>query len=154
MSRARFARAVVALAALSALTACGGADVSGSQPPAAQPPAATPTQSQPPAQAATQAPVQTAAPAPSSPAAKVWLQPPDITDADIPPLPAVPFAYARPVEIVRAVYVFAAKHPEVLSHVPCFCGCESRGHRHNDDCFVTARDARGRPTVWEPHGVG
>ncbi len=66
----------------------------------------------------------------------------------------VPFAAARPMEIVRAVYVFAAKHPEVLSKVPCFCGCESRGHRHNDDCFVTARDAQGRPTVWEPHGVG
>jgi hypothetical protein len=57
-------------------------------------------------------------------------------------------------EIVRAVYTFAADHPEVLSKVPCFCGCESRGHRHNDDCFVTARDASGRVTAWEPHGVG
>ena len=41
----------------------------------------------------------------------------------------------------------AAKHPEVLSKVPCFCGCENRGHRHNDDCFVAARDARGRDGV-------
>jgi hypothetical protein len=82
------------------------------------------------------------------------VKPPAITDADIPPLPVVPFAPARPMDVVRAVYVFAAKHPEVLSHVPCFCGCESRGHRHNDDCFVSARDAQGRPTVWEPHGVG
>ena len=48
-------------------------------------------------------------------------------------------------EIVRAVYVFAAKHPEVLSYVPCFCGCETRGHKHNDDCFVAARDAQGKP---------
>jgi hypothetical protein len=80
--------------------------------------------------------------------------PPAITDADIPPLPVTPFMAARPMEIVRAVYVFAAKHPEVLSKMPCFCGCETRGHRHNDDCFVAARDARGRPTAWEPHGVG
>jgi hypothetical protein len=80
--------------------------------------------------------------------------PPAITDADIPPMPETPFAAARPPEIVRAVYTFAAKHPEVLSKVPCFCGCERRGHRHNDDCFVAARDAQGRPTVWEPHGVG
>jgi hypothetical protein len=57
-------------------------------------------------------------------------------------------------EIVRTVYTFAAKHPEVLSKVPCFCGCENRGHRHNDDCFVASRDARGVPTAWEPHGVG
>jgi hypothetical protein len=77
---------------------------------------------------------------------------PQLSDADIPPLPQVP--PARPMEIVRSVYVFAARHPEVLSHVPCFCGCENRGHKHNDDCFVSARDAKGRPTKWEPHGVG
>jgi hypothetical protein len=80
--------------------------------------------------------------------------PPAITDADIPPLPLTPFPAARPMEVVRAVYTFAAKHPEVLSKMPCFCGCENRGHRHNDDCFVAARDARGRPVAWEPHGVG
>jgi hypothetical protein len=79
---------------------------------------------------------------------------PDLVDADLPPLPVTPYPAARPMDVVRAVYVFAAKHPEVLSHVPCFCGCESRGHRHNDDCFVSARDAKGRPTKWEPHGVG
>src|SRR5947208_9392706 len=76
--------------------------------------------------------------------------PPPITDADIPPLPVTPFMAARPMEIVRAVYIFAAKHPEVLSKMPCFCGCQNRGHKHNDDCFVAARDARGRPTAWEP----
>jgi hypothetical protein len=79
---------------------------------------------------------------------------PSIADADLPPLPVTPFPAARPMEIVRAVYIFAAKHPEVLSKVPCFCGCENQGHRHNDDCFVAARDARGRPTAWEPHGLG
>ena len=78
----------------------------------------------------------------------------NLTDADIPALPVTPFSPARPMEVVRAVYAFAARHPEVLSHVPCFCGCESRGHRHNDDCFVAARDGHGRPTAWEPHGVG
>lgn len=80
--------------------------------------------------------------------------PPAITDADIPPLPATPFMTARPMEVVRAVYLFAAKHPEVLSKMPCFCGCQNRGHKHNDDCFVAARDGRGRPTAWEPHGAG
>jgi len=56
--------------------------------------------------------------------------------------------------IVEAVFRFAAEHPEVLSKMPCFCGCESRNHRHNDDCFVSARDERGRVTAWEPHGIG
>ena len=79
---------------------------------------------------------------------------PGLTDDDIPPLPALPFPAAAPMDVVRAVFTFAAKHPEVLNQVPCFCGCETRGHRHNDDCFVKARDARGRPTEWELHGAG
>jgi hypothetical protein len=76
------------------------------------------------------------------------------TPADLPPLPAVPFAYARPTPIVQAVFAFAAQHPEVLSKIPCFCGCQDRGHRNNDDCFVARRDASGRVTAWEPHGLG
>jgi hypothetical protein len=55
--------------------------------------------------------------------------------------------------IVEAAYRFAALHPEVLTKMPCFCGCEHRSHRHNDDCFVSARDERGRVTAWEPHGI-
>ena len=27
---------------------------------------------------------------------------------------------------------FAAEHPEILSYVPCFCGCERAGHRGNE----------------------
>ena len=70
------------------------------------------------------------------------------------PLPLVSFAPARPMPVVEAVFHFAADHPEVLSRIPCFCGCENRGHKHNDDCFVAARDERGRVTAWEPHGIG
>jgi hypothetical protein len=114
----------------------------------ATPPPASNTPSAPPASAA-------APPTPVADASRNDVDtPPAITDADIPPLPVTPFTAARPMEIVRAVYVFAAKHPEVLSKMPCFCGCQNRGHKHNDDCFVTSRDARGRPTAWEPHGVG
>ena len=103
-----------------------------------------------------------AAPQPASPQAATVANassndvdtPPAITDADIRPLPSTPFMAARPMEIVQAVYVFAAKHPEVLSKMPCFYGCQNRGHKHNDDGFVASRDARGRPTAWEPHGAG
>jgi hypothetical protein len=94
-----------------------------------------PPQQQPPAAAQ-------AAPAPAPPS------------SDLPPLPHVAFPAARPMPIVESVFRFAAEHPEVLSKMPCFCGCESRNHRHNDDCFVSARDERGRVTAWEPHGIG
>jgi hypothetical protein len=72
-------------------------------------------------------------------------------------LPPLPFEYgppARPAEVVRAVYQFAAEHPEVLGYVPCYCGCEREGgHRGNDDCFVAERNTGGDVTRWDPHGV-
>jgi hypothetical protein len=55
--------------------------------------------------------------------------------------------------MVQAAYEFAARHPEVLQYVPCFCGCERGGHAGNHDCFVRSRDASGKVT-WDSHGYG
>jgi len=74
----------------------------------------------------------------------------------LPPLPRVGYAPARPMEVVQQVFEFAARHPEVLAYVPCYCGCEnpSLGHQGNHDCFVKSRAANGMVTQWEPHGIG
>jgi hypothetical protein len=72
----------------------------------------------------------------------------------LPALPPVPFTPSRPMAIVQQVYEFAAHHPEVLRHVPCYCGCERIGHNGNHDCFVKTRMANGTVTEWEPHGIG
>ena len=72
---------------------------------------------------------------------------------NLPPLPFQAYAPPRPMETVNAVYRFAAEHPEILSYVPCFCGCERGGHKGNDDCFVKTRNAQGDVTEWEPHGL-
>lgn len=71
-----------------------------------------------------------------------------------PPLPAMGFAPVRPMDVVRATYDFAAQHPEILSYVPCYCGCGADGHKHNESCFVAKRDARGNVTEWDTHGFG
>jgi hypothetical protein len=71
-----------------------------------------------------------------------------------PPIPNPGFAPGRPVDVTRAVYEFAGQHPEVLKYVPCYCGCESSGHPHNESCFVKARDAKGNVTAWDTHGYG
>ncbi len=73
--------------------------------------------------------------------------------AQLPPLPVQAYAPPRPPEVVRAAYVFAAEHPEILSYVPCFCGCERGGHKGNDDCFVARRAENGDVVEWEPHGL-
>jgi hypothetical protein len=72
----------------------------------------------------------------------------------MPPVPNLGFPPGRPVDQARAVYEFAAQHPEVLKYVPCYCGCESTGHPHNESCFVRRRDARGNVLEWDTHGYG
>lgn len=71
-----------------------------------------------------------------------------------PPLPNVGFAPVRPMDIVRATYDFAAQHPEILSYVPCYCGCGSQGHKHNESCFIARRDPKGNVLEWDTHGFG
>jgi hypothetical protein len=73
--------------------------------------------------------------------------------ANLPPIPFQGYAPPRPAEVITAAYEFAAEHPEILSYVPCYCGCENAGHKGNHDCFVKARDANGDVTEWDEHGV-
>jgi hypothetical protein len=73
--------------------------------------------------------------------------------AKLPPLQFPAYPMQRPAETVTAAYRFAAEHPEVLSYVPCFCGCERSGHRGNEDCFVKTRDVNGDVVEWEDHGM-
>jgi hypothetical protein len=89
-------------------------------------------------------------------AAKATPFPPKAAVGPLPPLPRVGYAPARPMEVVQQVFEFAARHPEVLSYVPCYCGCENPqlGHQGNHDCFVKSRAANGMVTAWEPHGIG
>ena len=73
--------------------------------------------------------------------------------ASLPPIPFRGYAPPRPPAVVTAAFEFAAEHPEILSYVPCFCGCQQMGHRGNHDCFVRSRDANGDVVEWEEHGV-
>lgn len=60
-----------------------------------------------------------------------------------------------PPEVVEA-YVFAAKHPEVLEYMPCYCGCEHPrvAHENNYDCFIDGIDhSRDVPRV-QPDAMG
>jgi hypothetical protein len=72
---------------------------------------------------------------------------------DYPPLNLPAYPLARSPEVITATYRFAAEHPEVLSYIPCFCGCERSGHRDNEDCFVQKRGANGDVTEWTEHGM-
>ena len=73
--------------------------------------------------------------------------------ANLPPLDLPKFQLSRSKDDVRAIYRFAAEHPEVLHYIPCFCGCQRLGHKSNEDCFVTSRAKNGDVTAWNDHGM-
>jgi hypothetical protein len=75
------------------------------------------------------------------------------TQVSYPPIPFQSYAPPRPHEVVTSAYQFAAEHPEILSYVPCFCGCERSGHGGNHDCFIKQRAPNGDVLAWDEHGV-
>lgn len=75
-----------------------------------------------------------------------------VWDSSWPPLPHSGEP-AGPIELVRAMYAYAARRPDVLQYMPCYCGCEKQGHRSNRDCFVKSKTAAGLPK-WDAMGYG
>ena len=77
---------------------------------------------------------------------------PDVTwDASWPQL-LVTGIPSRPLDHVRAAYAFAARRPDVLREIPCFCGCARQGHQSNEACYVKTRSATGAPR-WTDHAI-
>ncbi len=67
-------------------------------------------------------------------------------------LPAFVYAPTAPKNAVTA-YKFALEHPELLSRVPCYCGCgQESGHKSNLDCFIKTRS--GPDVTFDNHGAG
>jgi hypothetical protein len=60
---------------------------------------------------------------------------------------------------VREAYQFALANPDVLSKIPCYCGCgEPHGagnvsHKNVRDCFVREVNVDGT-IVWDDMGLG
>ena len=67
-----------------------------------------------------------------------------------PPLPSPPQRRHQVPQDLHGAYAYAAQHPEVLQHIPCYCGCVRDGHRGNLNCFVTGFRADGAP-IWTDH---
>ena len=59
----------------------------------------------------------------------------------------------RPRARIVAAYQFADARPDLLDHIPCFCGCGQAGHKSASECFVKRRGRHGRAVEWQPHGA-
>lgn len=59
-------------------------------------------------------------------------------------------AYVRSQPRVEAAYAYAMARPDVLSWLPCYCGCVAMDHRSNLDCFFKPTQP-GTPLQFEEH---
>lgn len=74
-------------------------------------------------------------------------------DLAMAPLDQMPADVQSAPVLVQQAYQFAVANPEVLQHVPCYCGCGAMGHTSNYDCYVQSIDAAGK-VAFDPHALG
>ena len=54
---------------------------------------------------------------------------------------------------VQQAYQFAVANPDVMTHIPCYCGCGSMGHSSNYSCYVSSDSTDGSIT-YDNHALG
>lgn len=54
---------------------------------------------------------------------------------------------------VQQAYQFAIANPELLSQIPCYCGCGSVGHTSNYACYVAGENENGSLQI-DNHALG
>ena len=54
---------------------------------------------------------------------------------------------------VQQAYQFAFANPDMMTQIPCYCGCGAMGHTSNYSCYVSNVDASGTIT-YDSHALG
>lgn len=54
---------------------------------------------------------------------------------------------------VRQAYQFNVANPDVMTQLPCYCGCGAMGHTSNYSCYVSSVDANGTVN-YDTHALG
>ena len=69
------------------------------------------------------------------------------------PMTDMPVEVQSAPEVVGSAYQFAVANPDVLTQLPCYCGCGSMGHTSNYSCYVAEEKSDGAP-VFDNHALG
>ena len=75
------------------------------------------------------------------------------TELKLAPASALPQKMRDAPETVREAYQFALANSDVLSKIPCYCGCGAEGHTSVKQCFVEEVRADGT-IIWDEMGLG
>jgi hypothetical protein len=54
---------------------------------------------------------------------------------------------------VKQAYQFAVANPEILSQLPCYCGCGGMGHTSNYSCYISGEGDNDELT-FDNHALG
>ncbi len=55
--------------------------------------------------------------------------------------------------VTQQAYQFAVANPDIMKHIPCYCGCGAMGHTSNYSCYVESVDAAGK-VKFDSHALG
>ena len=55
--------------------------------------------------------------------------------------------------VVQESYQFAAANPDLMTHIPCYCGCGDMGHTSNYTCYVSGQGPDGK-LEYDAHALG
>jgi hypothetical protein len=68
------------------------------------------------------------------------------------PLHEMPAEVQKAPRTVREAYQFAVLNPDVVSALPCYCGCGAMGHISNESCYIQERQPGN--IVYDNHALG
>jgi len=69
------------------------------------------------------------------------------------PLDEMPAEVQSAPVAVQEAYQFNVANPDVMTQIPCYCGCGSMGHTSNYSCYVSAVGADGQVS-YDTHALG
>jgi hypothetical protein len=69
------------------------------------------------------------------------------------PLAGLPLEVQSAPVTVKQAYQFAVANPEILSQLPCYCGCGGMGHTSNYSCYIAGEGENGGLT-FDNHALG
>ena len=74
-------------------------------------------------------------------------------DLKMAPMSMMPDQVKSAPVVTQQAYQYAVANPDVMQHIPCYCGCGNMGHTSNYSCYVESVDAAGKPK-FDDHALG
>lgn len=72
---------------------------------------------------------------------------------ELAPMADMPMEVQSAPAVVRSAYQFAVANPDVLTQLPCYCGCGGMGHTSNYSCYLAGENPDGSLT-FDGHALG